>query len=125
MIVEENWMKREKRYRSSYERSRDRALLQRKCRRNLMESMQHQLQEVNCCEVRASSSHHTRKQLTSFVKKQLRIASVEQVELGNITELSITGHVLKWARQSNLSGGLSAAQSGWMELEDSQPFDIC
>ena len=33
MSVEENWMKRERRYRGSYERSKDCPLLQRKCRR--------------------------------------------------------------------------------------------
>ena len=37
----------------------------------------------------------------------MRIASVEQVELGNIMELSVTGHVLKWARQSR------AKKYGW------------
>ena len=36
-------------------------------------------------------------------EKVMRIASVEQIELGNLMELSITGQVLKWARQSNLS----------------------
>ena len=40
--------------------------------------------------------------------------SVDQIELGDIMELSITGHVLKWARQSNLSGGLSQRKAdGW------------
>ena len=29
------------------------------------------------------------------------------IELGNIIELSIAGQVLKWARQSNLAGGVS------------------
>ena len=47
-------------------------------------------------------------------EKVMRIASVEQIELGNLVELSITGQVLKWARQSNLSGGLSLRKSdGW------------
>ena len=46
---------------------------------------------------------------------EMRIASVEQSELGNIMELSITGHVLKWARRSNLSGGLSLRTAdGWI-----------
>ena len=31
-------------------------------------------------------------------EKVMRIASVEQVELGNIVKLSIMGQVLKWAR---------------------------
>ena len=44
----------------------------------------------------------------------MRIASVEQIELGNLMELSITGQVLRWARQSNLSGRLSSRKSdGW------------
>ena len=42
-----------------------------------------------------------------YREKAMMIASIEQVELGNIMEFSITGHVLKWARQSKLSGGLS------------------
>ena len=33
----------------------------------------------------------------------MRIASVEQVELGNIMEFSVVGQVLKWARQMNPS----------------------
>ena len=44
----------------------------------------------------------------------MRIESVEQFELGNIIELSIEGHVLRWARQSNLSGGVSLLKAaGW------------
>ena len=44
----------------------------------------------------------------------MRIESVELVELGNIMELSITGQVVKWARQTNLSGGLSLSKvEGW------------
>ena len=44
----------------------------------------------------------------------MRIESVELIELGNIMELSITGQVLRWARQSNLSGGVSLRKSdGW------------
>ena len=47
-------------------------------------------------------------------EKVMRIASVEQIELGNLMELSITGQVLRWARPSNLSGGLSLHKSdGW------------
>ena len=34
--------------------------------------------------------------------------------LGNIMELSITGQVLRWARQSDLSGGVSLRKAdGW------------
>ena len=44
----------------------------------------------------------------------MRIESVEQIELGNIMELSIASQVLKWARQSNLSGGVSLRKAdGW------------
>ena len=44
----------------------------------------------------------------------MRIASVEQVELANIIKLSITGRVLKWERQWNLSRGLSLRKAdGW------------
>ena len=53
----------------------------------------------------------------------MRFESVEQIELGNIMELSITGQVLRWARQSNLSGGVSLRKAGWMEYEESQSFD--
>ena len=49
-----------------------------------------------------------------YRENAMRIASVEQVEQGNIMELSITGHVLKWARQSNLFGRLSRSKAdGW------------
>ena len=45
----------------------------------------------------------------------MRIASVEQIEVGNIMELSITGQVLRWARQSKLSGGWSRRKAdGWI-----------
>ena len=44
----------------------------------------------------------------------MRIASVEHVELGSIMELSVTNHVLKWARQSNLSRRVSLSKAhGW------------
>ena len=44
----------------------------------------------------------------------MRIASVEHVELGSIMELSVTDHVLNWARQSNLSGRVSLSKAhGW------------
>ena len=44
----------------------------------------------------------------------MRIAIVQQVEFGNITELSITGQVLEWTRQSNLSGRASLRKvGGW------------
>ena len=44
----------------------------------------------------------------------MRIASVEEVGLGNIMEFSVTSRVLKWVRQSNLSGRLSLREgNGW------------
>ena len=44
----------------------------------------------------------------------MRIESVEQIELGSIMELSIAGQVLMWAKQSNLSGGVSLREEdGW------------
>ena len=47
-------------------------------------------------------------------EKAMKIASVEQVESGNIVELSIAGHVLKWTRQSNFSRRASLRKGdGW------------
>ena len=43
----------------------------------------------------------TQEGVDGYREKAMKIASVEQVKLGNIMELSVTGHVLKWARQSN------------------------
>ena len=45
MSVEKNWMKRETRYRKSHERSKD-CPASKEMQENVMESMQHQLQEV-------------------------------------------------------------------------------
>ena len=56
----------------------------------------------------------TQEAVDGHCEKAMRIASVEQIELGNIMELSITGQVLKLARQSNVSGGLSLRKAdGW------------
>ena len=56
----------------------------------------------------------TQEAIDGHCDKAMRIANVEQIELGNIMELSITGQVLRWARQSNLSGGLSLRKAdGW------------
>ena len=56
----------------------------------------------------------TQEAVDGHCEKAMRIASVEQIEPGNIMELSITGQMLKWARQSNLSGGLSLCKAdGW------------
>ena len=68
----------------------------------------------------------TQEAVEGYREKSRRIASVEQIELGNIMELSITGQVLKWARQMNLSGGLSLRKSdGWNLKKESQPLDSC
>ena len=53
------------------------------------------------------------------VKKVIRIASVEQLELGNIMELSVTGHVLKWAGETNVSGRASLSKADGWNLEES------
>ena len=56
----------------------------------------------------------TQEAVDGYREKAMRIESVEQIELGNIMELSITGHVLRWARRSNLSGGVSLRKAdGW------------
>ena len=56
----------------------------------------------------------TQEAVDGYREKAMRIASVEQIELGNIMELSIMGQVLKWARQMNLSGGVSLCKAdGW------------
>ena len=56
----------------------------------------------------------TQEAVDGHCEKTMRIASVEHIELGNIMELSITGQVLRWARQSNLSGGVSLRRAdGW------------
>ena len=61
-----------------------------------------------------TSAVTTQEAVDGYCEKAMRIASIEQIEQGNIMELSITGQVLKWARQSNLSGGLSLSKAdGW------------
>ena len=43
-----------------------------------------------------------------------RIANVEQIKLGNIMELSITGQLFRGERQANMSGGVSLCKAnGW------------
>ena len=49
----------------------------------------------------------------------MRIASVDQVELGKIMELSITGQVLRWGKAIEPLWRTITVQSGWMELEES------
>ena len=56
----------------------------------------------------------TQDAVDGFREKAMKIESVEQIELGSIMELSITGQVLRWARQSNLSGEASLRKpDGW------------
>ena len=56
----------------------------------------------------------TQEAVDGYREKAMRIASIEHIELGNIMELSIMGQVLKWARQVNLSGGVSLRKAdGW------------
>ena len=56
----------------------------------------------------------TQEAIDGYREKARRIASIEQIELGNIMELSITGQLLRWARRVNLSGGRSLCKAnGW------------
>ena len=55
----------------------------------------------------------------------MMIASVEQVELGNIMELSVTGHVLRWARQSHYPGGASLSKADGWNLKNHSYTDSC
>ena len=60
----------------------------------------------------------TQEAVDRYCEKAMRIASVEQTELGNNMELPITCHVLKWARQSNLSGELSRSKADGSNLKN-------
>ena len=51
----------------------------------------------------------TQEAVDGYREKATIIECAEQIELGNIMVLSIAGQVLRWARQSNLSGGV------WMD----------
>ena len=56
----------------------------------------------------------TQETFDGYREKAMRIASVEQIEMGNIMELSITGQVFKWARQVNFTEGVSLRKAdGW------------
>ena len=56
----------------------------------------------------------TQEAVDGYREKARIIASVEQIELGNIMELPIMGQILKWARQVNFSGGVSLRKAdGW------------
>ena len=67
----------------------------------------------------------TQEAVDGYREKAMMIASVKQVELGNIMELSITGQVLKWETESNRSGGTVAEERRWKEPEESQSLDSC
>ena len=62
----------------------------------------------------------TQEAVDGYREKALRIASVEQVELGNITEMSITV-----GKTIELLWWTVAEQSRWMEPEESQSLDSC
>ena len=53
-----------------------------------------------------------------YREKTMMIAGGEQIRLGNIMELSSTGHTLKWARQSNVSGGPSLGKADGCNLKN-------
>ena len=56
----------------------------------------------------------TQEAVDGYREKAMRIESAEQIGLDSVVELSITGQVLRWARQSNLSGGVSLRKAhGW------------
>ena len=59
-------------------------------------------------------------------KTSMRIASVEQVEMGNITGVVNHGSCGKNGQDNRTSlGGLSLRKRRWVELEESQPPDSC
>ena len=60
----------------------------------------------------------TQEAVDGHCEKAMRISSVEQIELGNIMELSITSQVLRWARQSNLSGRVSLPERNGRNLKN-------
>ena len=69
-------------------------------------------QTENCNEVGAEAVT-TQEAVDGYREKAMRIESVEQIELGSM-EFSLTGQVLRWARQSNLCGGVSLRKAdGW------------
>ena len=56
----------------------------------------------------------TQESVDGYCEKTMKNVSFEQIEFGNIMELSITAQVLKWARWLNLSGRLSLRKAdGW------------
>ena len=56
----------------------------------------------------------TQEAIDGYREKTRRIANVEQIELGNIMELSITGQLIREARRANLNGEVSLCKAnGW------------
>ena len=63
------------------------------------------VEKTSWAEVQTNSSAEaitTQEGIDGYREISKRIAIDEQVELGNIMELSVMGHVLKWARPSNV-----------------------
>ena len=56
----------------------------------------------------------TQEAIDGYREKARRIANVEQIKLGNIMELSITGQLVRGVRRANLSGVVSLCKvNGW------------
>ena len=66
----------------------------------------------------------TQEGVDGYREKAMKIANVEQVGLGNIMELSVTGHVLKCARRSKLSGGASPSNADGWNLKDHRHLTV-
>ena len=54
----------------------------------------------------------------------MRIASVEQVELGSIMELSMSGNALRWVRHSKRSGVASRSIANGWNLKNPGHFTV-
>ena len=56
----------------------------------------------------------TQEAVDGYCEIAMRIATAEQIELGNIMVLSIAGQMLRWPRRSNVLGGVSRRRAdGW------------
>ena len=67
----------------------------------------------------------TQEAIDGYREKTRRIANVEQIELGNIMELSITGAADSRSKTSKPVWKSVFVQSEWMEHEESQPPEDC
>ena len=67
----------------------------------------------------------TQEAIDGYREKARRIASVEQIELGNIMELSIAGQLLRWARRANLSGGVSLCKADGWNMKNHSRLKVC